>query len=60
MRDKTNMEEKLDLIKCDCGYYNHKEMIQKYGTCKLCGKVLNKKAKYNYEMYKRLKMWRKK
>lgn len=59
IRDKTNMEERLGIIKCECGYYNHKDKIQKYGTCKLCGKVLDKKAKYDYEMNKRLKLWRK-
>lgn len=59
IRDKTNMEERLGIIKCECGYYNHKDKIQKYGTCKFCGKVLDKKAKYDYEMNKRLKLWRK-
>lgn len=58
-RDKTNMEEELGIIKCECGYYNHLDKIKIYGTCKLCGKVLDKKAKYNYEMNKRLKLWRK-
>lgn len=47
-------------IKCPCcKYENHKEMIGLYGTCKLCGKVLDKKAKYKYEIYKRLNLWRK-
>ena len=53
------MEERLGIIKCECGYYNHKDKIKKYGTCRLCGKVLDKKAKYDYEMNKRLKLWRK-
>ena len=54
-----NIEEKLGIMKCECGYYNHLDKIKIYGTCKLCGKVLDKKAKYNYEMNKRLKLWRK-
>ena len=45
IRDRENMEERLGIIKCECGYYNHKDKIQKYGTCKFCGKVLDKKSK---------------
>lgn len=46
-------------IICDrCGYQNHKKYVDKYGTCNLCGKVLNEKAKFNYEMVKRLYLWR--
>ena len=48
-------------IRCpDCNYCNHYEMIKLYGTCKLCGKVLDQKAKYKYEMYKKLHLWTKK
>lgn len=46
--------------KCECGYFNQYSNVQRYGTCKLCGKTLDEKAKYKYEMYCRLKMWRKK
>jgi ribosomal protein L37AE/L43A len=46
-------------IICDkCGYQNHKRFVDIYGTCHLCGNVLNKKAKYEYEMVKRLYLWR--
>ena len=55
-----NKIKPLDNIKCECGYQNHKENVERYGTCKLCGKVLDKKAKYRYEMYNRLRLWRKK
>lgn len=49
----------LENIKCDvCGYQNHRENVDRYGTCKLCGKTLDEKAKYKYEMFCRLKMWR--
>lgn len=54
-----NKHKELDNIKCECGYQNHKVMIEKYGTCKGCGKVLDPKAKYKYEMYCRLHLWRK-
>lgn len=51
----------LPNIRCDrCGYQNHADNVAKYGTCKLCGNVLDAKAKYKYEMYIRLRMWRKK
>lgn len=44
---------------CDrCGYQNHKRFVDKYGTYHLCGNVLDKKAKYEYEMVKRLYLWR--
>ena len=50
----------LDNIICECGYQNHKTAIQTFGVCKGCGKVLDPKAKFNYEMYCRLRLWRKK
>ena len=47
-------------IICDrCGYQNHKKYIDIYGTCNLCGKVLNQKAKLKYEMFKKLPAYRK-
>ncbi len=59
MRNKKNIEKSLNLIKCDeCSYYNHKSNIEKYGTCLRCGSVLNKKAKFDYEMFCKLRMWR--
>lgn len=45
---------------CKCGYFNQKFNIDRYGTCKGCGEVLDPKAKYKYEMFCRLKLWRKK
>ena len=48
-----------ELVKCDkCGYNNKKFNIEKYGTCLRCGSVLNKKAKFDYEMFCKLRMWR--
>ena len=46
--------KRLNSIKCECGYCNKKGMIDIYGTCRLCGKILDQKAKYRYEMRKRL------
>lgn len=44
----------------DCKYQNKKENVERYGTCILCGKVLDKKAKFDYEMFIKLRRWRKK
>ena len=57
MKEKTK-----DLwIKCpNCNYQNKKVFIDIYGTCRLCNKVLNEKAKFKYEMFKRLRLWRNK
>lgn len=53
--------KELPNVKCNiCGYQNKAGNVAKYGTCKLCGNVLDEKAKYKYEMYIRLRMWRKK
>ena len=49
----------LGNIKCECGYQNHKENVARYGTCKGCGRGLDKKAKFDYEMYCKLRLWRK-
>ena len=55
---KKDKSKPLDNIVCECGYQNHKENVKIYGTCRLCGKVLDKKAKYNYEMFVKLNLWR--
>lgn len=55
-----NKEKDLWITCPNCGYHNQKEMISKYGTCKLCKRVLDNKAKYKYEMYCKLHLWSKK
>lgn len=46
-------------IKCPkCNYQNHKENVERYGTCKLCGYVLDKKKKFEYDMFCKLRLWR--
>lgn len=56
-RDKTYK----DGLKCEkCGYYNLKHNWQHYGTCRRCGSVIDEKAKFKYEMYTKLRLWRKK
>lgn len=49
-----------DMIKCSkCGKWSKKSYVQQYGSC-LCGNVLDKKAKYKYEMFVKLHLWRNK
>lgn len=45
-------------IICECGYQNKIENVKRYGVCKLCGKVLDEKAKFKYDMNKKLRLWR--
>lgn len=52
--------KKLKLVPCECGYNNKEYNIKRYGTCTRCGKVLDKKARFDYEMICKLKLWRKK
>lgn len=52
MKKKKNLNDVN--VKCECGYSNHKQLVDIYGTCRLCGTVLDQKAKYRYEMKKRL------
>lgn len=57
---KKKVYKDLPNINCpDCYYGNHKESVDRYGTCKRCGKVLDEKAKYKYEMFCKLRLWRK-
>lgn len=53
-------ENKIELINCSCGYHNQPDNVKRYGTCRGCGKVLDKKAKFDYEMFCKLHRWRKK
>lgn len=47
-------------IQCpDCKYQNSLKNVKIYGTCKLCGKILDEKAKFQYEMFCKLRRWRK-
>ena len=46
------------MIQCPrCGKWSKKDFIEMYGTC-LCGEVLDEKAKFRYEMFCRLRLWR--
>lgn len=46
-------------IKCPyCNYENHEFNVKTYGTCTRCKKVLDEKAKFKYEMNKKLRLWK--
>jgi len=48
------------MIQCPkCGKWSKKSYVQQYGSC-LCGQVLDEKAKYKYEMFIKLHLWRNK
>lgn len=49
-----------EFIVCEeCGYNNIKHYVDFFETCNCCNKVLNEKAKFKYEMNKKLGLWRK-
>lgn len=50
----------VEFVTCECGYNNQPENVARYGTCRGCGKVLDKKVMFQREMNKRLRLWRKK
>lgn len=57
MKDKRFFEK---MVQCPrCGKWSKKSYIQQYGTC-LCGEVLDEKAKFRYDMYVKLRLWRNK
>lgn len=45
-------------VVCCCGYHNRKCFVELSGVCKCCGTVLDDRAKFKYEMNKRLKLWK--
>ena len=57
------MSNKKDIplkgIKCECGYFNQEKNVLVYETCRGCGKILNPKNKFKYEMFCKLRMWKK-
>lgn len=53
-------EARVEFVTCDCGYNNQPYNVEKYGTCRGCGKVLDAKAKFEYEMVCKLRLWRNK
>lgn len=43
---------------CGCGYNNKMKNVKIYGTCTKCGKTLDEKARFRYEMFCKLNLWR--
>ena len=43
-----------NFVKCPkCGYLNRKEAVAKWGTCLSCKNVLDKRAKFRYDLITR-------
>lgn len=59
MKKMSKEEFEKQHVVCECGYHNFKELVKRYGTCRRCGKVLDPKAKLEYERVCRLGLWRK-
>ena len=56
---KNKEYKQLTWIVCpNCGYNNKEENIKKYGTCTGCRQTIDKKSKFEYEMIRRLKLWK--
>lgn len=57
---RINREQfmKDNFVICDCGYCNNKRAIDFYGNCKNCNKIINEKAWFKFNMYKKLHMWK--
>lgn len=51
-------KKKIDFVKCECGYNNYPENVKRYGTCRRCGKVLDAKYKFEYDMFCKLRLWK--
>lgn len=58
---KKTKEEFLNdyYITCSCGYNNEKKRLNKYGTCLLCGKIIDEKAYFKRTIKNKLggKAW---
>lgn len=55
---KKKHKEDLGLIKCECGYNNKPIYVSVYGSCLRCKRVLDEKAKFKYDMKRKMRLWR--
>lgn len=59
MKKKNDIEEAFNLTKCPkCGRYNYNGYVVKYGKCKVCKSVLDKKADFKYTMIRKLHLFK--
>ena len=57
---KRKNKKSFDNVICKkCGYQNKKHYAKFFGTCLCCGNIIDDKAKFKYEMNKRLLLYRK-
>lgn len=54
-RDKHFFDKMIQCPKCQ--KWSKRSYIKTYGTC-LCGETLDQKAKFRYEMFMKLHLWR--
>ena len=55
----TKKEKPLKILFCDiCSYGNNPDYVKYTGLCHGCGKVLDDKAFFKYQMNKKLRLWR--
>lgn len=57
---RVKIEEFINkkFIVCSCGYNNHKQAIDTYGTCIRCNKILNERAYFKFNLRTLTKSWR--
>lgn len=55
--EKKNIIPLIPRVVCSCGWYNNQPSEQKkrFAKCRNCGKPLDKKELFKYELSKRLK-----
>ena len=58
--DKEGAKPYSDFIKehftiCSCGYNNKNKYVKTYGSCLKCGKILDKKAYFNRQLFLKMR-----
>ncbi len=57
---KKKRQKEFKLVVCEkCGYNNQPQFAGFFGTCLRCKNVIDPRAKFRYEMNKKLGTWRK-
>lgn len=58
-KEKRKEDDFPDFIVCPtCGYNNYPDKVKLYGTCLRCKTTLDDKAKFKYNMYNKLRLWK--
>lgn len=51
-KEETEQWLERNFVTCECGYRNRISKVQKTGICLACGKILDKKANFEYHFHK--------